>query len=184
MSALAHSSVPVLIRHVDEAADAPDAQDVDLPRRILVPLDGSRLAEKALPLAQELATEWHASMWLAQAVPDTQTPSRESMIAPAPGLYQPADLSQLYPDAKSAAQEYLAQVAHGISGEVHAEVSSGPPVYTLTRLVDEWSITAVVLASHGRTAVAQFFLGSVAYELVHHLRCPVIVVPVVTAKSV
>jgi nucleotide-binding universal stress UspA family protein len=177
-SALAHSTVPVLLRHVEEMARAPDNQTGNLARRILIPLDGSALAEKALPLAQELAAEWQASMWLAQVVPDTLMLYREPMIVPGVGQYQPADLSQLYPDTRSPAQNYLAMVADRIPGDVHAEVVSGPTVYTLTALVDEWSITDVVMASHGRTALAQFFLGGAAYELVHHLRCPVIVVPV------
>jgi nucleotide-binding universal stress UspA family protein len=183
-SALAHSTVPVLLRHGGEAAEGPDHQDGNLPRRILTPLDGSTRAEKALPLAQELAAEWQASIWLAQAVPDALMLYREPLIPPGVGPYGPPDLSQLYPDMKSAAQEYLAEVANRVTGEVHAEVFVGPPMHTLTALVDEWSITDVVIASHGRTALAQYFLGGVAYELVHHLRCPVIVVPVATAKPI
>lgn len=183
-SALAHSTVPVLLRHGAETPEAPDHYHADLPRRILVPLDGSVRAEKALPLAQELATEWQASIWLAQAVPDALMLYREPMIVPGIGQHQPADLSELYVDTKSAAQEYLAQVADRITGEVHAEVFIGPPVHTLSALVDEWTITDVVMASHGRTALVQFFLGGVAYELVHHLRCPVIAVPVTAVKSI
>ena len=180
-SALAHSTVPVLLRHGGDQEAESESLD-KLPRRILIPLDGSVLAEKALPLAHELAAEWQASMWLAQALPDASRSSRESMIPSGVGQYQPADLSQLYPDTNKAAEEYLAQVAKRIPGEVHAGVFTGPAAYTLTALADQWSITDVVMASHGRTALEQFFLGGVAYELVHYLRCPVIVVPATAVK--
>jgi nucleotide-binding universal stress UspA family protein len=181
--ALAHSTVPILLRHGGETAESPDNQDMNLPRRILTPLDGSTRAEKALLLAQELAAEWQASIWLVQAVPDALMRYREPMIPPGVGPYGPPDLSPPYPDTMNAAQGYLARVANRLPGEIHAEVFTGPPVYTLTALVDEWSITDVVMTSHGRTALAQFFLGGIAYELVHHLRCPVIVVPVTAATS-
>lgn len=176
-SALARSTVPVLLRHGGDAREVADHQDVNLPRRILVPLDGSLRAEKALPLAQELASEWQASLWLTQVVSDALMLSGESPIVVGIGQYQPADLSKLYPDTKRAAQDYLAQVAKRIGGEIHAEAFTGPPVYTLTALVHEWLITDVVVASHGQSALTQFLLGGVAYELVHHLRCAVIVIP-------
>jgi hypothetical protein len=59
------------------------------------------------------------------------------MIASGVGQHQPADLSELYVDTKSAAQEYLAQIARRITGEIHAEVFTGPPVHILTALVDD-----------------------------------------------
>src|SRR5437764_251138 len=56
--ALAHSTVPVLLRRIDEKPHY--ASIFAEPRKIMVPLDGSELAETALPLAAELAEEWDA----------------------------------------------------------------------------------------------------------------------------
>jgi nucleotide-binding universal stress UspA family protein len=181
-SVLAHSPVPVLIRHFQDSVEVCDSRDVNLPRRILVPLDGSSLAEKALPLAQELSVEWQASISLAQAVSDVTTMYAESLIRAGIGPYEPADLSSVYPDNRTAAEEYLTRVAERVPGDVDAEVLTGPPVYALTTFANERSITDVVMASHGHTGLARFFLGSVAYEMVHHLTCSVIVVPMAAAE--
>jgi nucleotide-binding universal stress UspA family protein len=76
--ALADSPVPVLVRHFE----APSGyKPIFAPEpRILVPLDGSATAERALPLAQELMQEWNTSLWLVHVVssyPTTGLPGTE-----------------------------------------------------------------------------------------------------------
>jgi nucleotide-binding universal stress UspA family protein len=166
--ALAHSTVPILLRHVENAAPSHVIREVK--RRIMVPLDGSTYAEKALPAAQELALEWNAPIWLVQVVPDypiTDTPyARVDFIADA------------YKGAVNEAQKYLEGVAASLHCDVHCQADVGAVSDILVGYVERFSITDVVMASHGRTGLSRVILGSIADDLLHRLHTPIIVIPV------
>lgn len=169
---LAHSSVPVLIRHLstDRHHLAPAEP---LNRSILVPLDGSCLAERALPFAQELARESHAEIRLTQVISPLRNESGGSgMCGPGyPG----------YPGMASVRREagaYLARIAAQLEGEIHTHVLVGSPVDALTAVAHAWLVSDIVMASHGRTWLSHAILGSVTDALIHRLDLPIIVVPV------
>jgi nucleotide-binding universal stress UspA family protein len=73
-------------------------------RRVLFPLDGSRLAEKALPLAQELAAEWRAPIDLVLVVPRARADAERGPMG-----------------------EYLTRIAGSLSGQVKTHVLIGDP---------------------------------------------------------
>lgn len=157
--ALLRSTVPVLIRHVDP--DKPFAYPSETGRRrIMVPLDGSPLAESALPLARELAGEWDALIWLVRVVGRSSDDTTSSL---------------------SDAEAYLDGKAEAMPGDVHTAVMEGSTVESLVRTLQEHDITDVVMSSHGRTAVSRAIVGSVLDDLIHSLRCPLVVVPMLAA---
>jgi nucleotide-binding universal stress UspA family protein len=173
--ALAHSPVPVLIRHVHQ--DSPMVTAYRPPeRRILVPLDGSTLAEKALPLAQELAREGDAEIWLAQIVFTMAT-------APGKAVQHMGEIpyAEIEP-AKREAEAYLDQVAARLGGDVHTRVLLGAPVEDLVAAAQAWLISDIVMASHGRTGLSRVILGSVADALIHRLELPIIGVPALATQ--
>jgi nucleotide-binding universal stress UspA family protein len=158
--ALANSPVPVFL-HRAPAAENAGCDGEPEPSRVLVPLDGSELAEKALPLAQTLAAEWKAALWLARVVPGLETT-------------QPDDDDA---DCAQAARTYLDRVTGDLPGDVQRRVLFGPAADALAAAVEEWSITAIVMTSHGRTGLARVLVGSVAATLIHRLHCPIVVIP-------
>jgi nucleotide-binding universal stress UspA family protein len=165
--ALADSPVPVLVRHLNAPSD--DGSIFVPERRIMVPLDGSRDAEQAVPLAEELAHEWHASIWLVHVVssyPITGLPRTD--IDP-----EAASDDQ----ARRSVQAYLEQVATRLTVKVHTHVLFGPVSEHLVAAVQAWNIGHVVMTSHGKTRLQRVLLGSVADYLIQHLECPIIVVP-------
>lgn len=171
--ALAHSPVPVLLRHLE--APTPASETPAGNRSILVPLDGSRNGEKALALAQELALQWNASIHLVQVVP---------IVYPAAGLYGMFSVPDAaYREDILAAKAYLDTVAASLIGEVHTTAVLGPIVSTLIELVDRLSITDIVMASHGRSGLSRVIMGSVSDELVRALHIPVIIVPALVPVS-
>jgi nucleotide-binding universal stress UspA family protein len=170
---LADSPVPVLIRHIDEGSSAHATHPHE--PRIMVPLDGSAQSERALPLAQELAAEWNASIWLIHVVshfPISGLPRTDVD----PG----ADTDDL---ARRSAQRYLSRIAHDLPRKVHWHVRIGPVAERLATAVREWKISHVVMTSHGRTSLARVMLGSTTDEVIQHVSCPVIVVPAHVAAS-
>jgi nucleotide-binding universal stress UspA family protein len=161
--AVAHSTVPVLLRHAEaEVSRGPLATEA---RRIMVPLDGSTYAEKALGLAQQLALEWHAPLWLAQVIAELSAPPHVPTVR--------HDYSEYF----DAGKLYLTQIAGRLSGEVHTYVIIGGVVEGLVSIAQEGSITDIVLASHGRTGLSRVILGSIADGLIHRLHLPIIVIP-------
>lgn len=160
--ALLRSRVPILIRHVDP--ERPFDRPPHFNRRhIMVPLDGSALAEEAVPLARDLAREWDASITLVRAVDDAAVDAG-------------AD--------HGSALTYLQEIARSLPGDAHTAVLDGSPVQTLARAQQAFEITDVVMTSHGRTAVSRAIVGSVLDDLIHTLRCPFVVVPILAAMLV
>lgn len=171
--ALAYSPVPVLLRHVQSESAPPD--DAGEKRRIMVPLDQSAYAEKALPLAQELALEWNAPLWLVHVV---RAPDDPGYLAP----YRSTTMILRDREAEvEAAHDYLARIAASLIGEVHSQVGAGPVSDHIAAYRDKFSITDVVMASHGRTGLSRVIVGSIADDVIHRLRVPVIVVPALAA---
>lgn len=175
--ALTRSPVPVLLRHAAETESSRSRRAEPVHRRILVPLDGSDLAERVLPLADELARDWKASIELVQVIPDVSisgTPYRRVDVLP-----------HVCKEEVAEARSYLHRLADRLAGDVDADVVIGPSV--VDALVDEVarrSITDVVIATHGRTGLSRAIVGSIADELIQRLRCPVVVVPVLAALDI
>jgi nucleotide-binding universal stress UspA family protein len=167
---LTHSPVPVLLRHAHEDSRPEDTQFLP-PRRILVPLDGSPPAERALPLARELAKEWGAPMWLTTVIP-IMAPDMRFGISDGEVRHLVAE-SQLYLD----------RLADTLPVETHTHVFAGTIVPELVQATRLWSITDVVMVTHGRTGFSRVVLGSVADALVQSLLLPIILVPAASLVS-
>jgi nucleotide-binding universal stress UspA family protein len=151
---LAHSTVPVLLRHATAVRD--EALRHGNPH-ILVPLDGSQLGEAALSLASELSAQWQAPVTLARAV------------------HSEGDREE--------AQSYLKVVAGRLHGDVHTELLVGAAVDALARAAVDWGISDIVMSSHGRTGVPRMLYGSVAAGLIHTLVVPIIIIPALAVSS-
>ena len=128
-------------------------------RRILVPLDGSPLAESALRPALELAEALDASLLLAQVVHWTT-----QAFTSGPGDVAVAEIRRQLTEA---AQQYLARAGEGLGTQrpVESKVLYGPPADALIDLAEAEGIDLVVMASHTRGGLARAVLGSVADRL-------------------
>jgi len=131
-------------------------------RKLLVPLDGSPLAEKAMPAAAALARRAGAVLHLA------------SVQLPAPGYpHTTAEIAHtLEREAKERVEGYLAAQAeslatcHGL--EATCTVLGGSPAEALADYARTNVIDLIVMTTHGRSGLGRFWLGSVADRL---LRC-------------
>jgi nucleotide-binding universal stress UspA family protein len=172
--AVAYSELPVLLRHPQ--ADNSLRAHREKAREVLVPLDGSEYAEKALPFAQALAAEWNVPLLLVRVVPDLP-------LEPVPfGPVVPFDY-----DAEAeveAARAYIDQIAKQVGSDVRGIVRRGNAVNSLAQLVEGSSVSHVVMASHGRTGLSRAIVGSVADSLIHKLHCPMVVIPALACEKV
>jgi nucleotide-binding universal stress UspA family protein len=133
-------------------------------RQIMVPLDGSRFAESALPIALAISRHTGAAIHIV------------TVQEPIPSF--------AYDEWESAAEEWtesyqenvLARVRDRATGEVTAEVGSGHVVEVLEHIATESDTGLVVMATHGRGMFSRAWLGSVADAYVHHTSRPVLLV--------
>lgn len=143
--------------------------------KVLVPLDGSKLGELALPWAAFLAQSQQASLVLAQAVPWPVVPSDGIT-----GGYMPPDV---YDDLLSAQREGAMAYLEGIRGELGSQalnveivVQEGSPGPVLLNLADELAVDTIVMATRGRGGLTRAVLGSVALQIVQNALLPVLLV--------
>jgi nucleotide-binding universal stress UspA family protein len=143
-------------------------------RSILVPLDGSQLSERSLPLAQDLARRAGAALHLAHVHIPSSAP-----------LYT-ADLpladTQLDERTRDSELSYLKALAERLRTEsdfpVDIALLDGAITDSVADLIAahvcKQRIDLVVMTTHGRGGFARFWLGSVADELVRRLPVPVL----------
>jgi nucleotide-binding universal stress UspA family protein len=163
--------VPVLlVRPVEKYAAA--ARDLGK-RQILVPLDGSPLAEEVLEPAAELAKSWDSELMLLQVVQPLNL-VQDAML-PLPSAYD-EELTNLW---RNQAQEYAEGLAKRLrerglraSG---AAVIGWNVVETILSAARPERTSAIALATHGRSGVRRLALGSVADKLVRSAEVPVLV---------
>ena len=151
--------------------------------KILVALDGSELAERALPIAQNLSLLSGASIHLIQVI--SRQPEAE--VARGVGAGSPTipelerDLARRLVETRiTRGKDYLEQVAGQIK---HASVQIDTAV--LERAADEKIVEysrqngmdLVVISSHGYGGVKRLFLGSVTDRVIRSCSVPVLVVP-------
>jgi len=138
-------------------------------KHILVPLDGSTLAEHALPVAARIARATGGSLLLVQVSPQPIDYS---------GGWAPMMTGEIIEAEMDGATDYLKAVAASqlLAGiETRTEVSIGLTAQYLIAVTEDHESDLVVLCSHGRTGLTRWALGSVAHSLVHQSAVPVLV---------
>jgi nucleotide-binding universal stress UspA family protein len=125
-------------------------------QHILVPLDGSALAEEAIPVAEGFVRRTGARLRLVSAYQPTA-------MSGLPGTGgRPMELSA------ETAKEYLANVvlSPDIRERVEQSVVLGPPAQTLLVECAEQNVDLVIMTSHGRHGFVRWALGSVADRMI------------------
>lgn len=139
-------------------------------KKILVPLDGSSLAEAVLPHAQALAKTENAEIVLLQ-VPIT--PAREFFGK------DTALADKVVKEIDDAAEDYVREKARRLrwSGiQVTTVVREGPVPETIANVANEVHADMIAMSTHGRVGIQRWLKGSIAEEVVHLTHIPVILI--------
>jgi len=157
--------------------------------RILLTLDGSQLAELAL---QQLAgvAKPGADIHILSVVEDQleETSPLVSLMnaefALSSTVHPPLRSIDMQPEIK-VRMDYLEQVGKDLKDQgyrVAFEACGGKVVDTIANVAGE-GFEVLVMATHGRTGLSKFVLGSVAEAVLHRAPCPVLLVPAHTAHT-
>lgn len=161
-----HTTLPLFVVHPPAAGEAPKELTV---RSILIPLDGSALAEGVLGPATELARATGARLVLAHVVPTGELTSwpvlaslRERPVPPLDG-----------------ALDYLHGVAEelrrdGLDVDVHALHANAPAV-AIVDLARSVGADVIAMATHGYGGLKRTLLGSVADKILRSSTLPLLV---------
>ena len=148
--------------------------------RIVVPLDGSELAERALPEACRIAEAFAAPVHLVRVVDLTGYDSYGAFGLAA----QPSGVAAILQAEREAAETYLSTAADHLIEAGHVvttEVREGPVRQELQAALCDRDL--LVMASHGRGGLARWFLGSVAEDVVRHAAVPVLLVRAISPTA-
>ena len=142
-------------------------------RLILVPLDGSPLAEKSLPVAIALATRLQVLAHLVTVIEGSGTTSLEMAAA----AVSASRFAEAVTRLQAAAQARLVGPAARLERAgvtTTTKVRRGVPASTIVALIQPGDL--IVMTSHGRTGLGRWFLGSVAEAVVREATVPVLLV--------
>lgn len=170
---LTQTPAPILAWKRDEAA----ADQSPLPRfmrdaaaPLLVPLDGSLPAERALPFAEELAHLFGNPLVLVRAAELVYYPGMEGN----PQMVDEVSTWRLA-EAHSYLQHKRLELVHaGFQVEIDSAQGSVAPL--IEAWVQQYQVGLVVMASHGRGWLGRLVLGSVAKQVLSHVNVPMLLV--------
>lgn len=133
-------------------------------KKILVPLDGSKLAEGILPRVE----------WLAKIHDAEVTLLRVALAHTFPGM----DPVQHQVNVVREAEEYLAKVEANLKSVGVKKVSSvvryGNDAQEIVDHARDREFDLIAMSTHGRTGLSQFVLGSVAAKVIHTATVPIL----------
>lgn len=139
--------------------------------RFLVPLDGSELAEHALPWAVHLAEKFGAQVELLRCYePLASVYMLPEFAAPAPVYF---DQSAVHEQIESYLKEQADSLPQGLVVQTRAEGDAGS---TILDRADDPEVSTIVIASHGRGGIGRWLLGSVTTKVVRGSTKPVLVI--------
>jgi nucleotide-binding universal stress UspA family protein len=164
------SDIPVV---VVSPKGGPQGQEEGMAlKRVVVPLDGSSLAETVLPHVKEMARRLSLEVDLIGVV----------TVPTWPGAgYEgyPVEVTGLEERMEADAAAYLERVGRGFSDEgipTRWKVLKGSPGLTILSYVQGSSENLVAISTHGRSGLGRLVIGSVADLLIRSLGTPVLVV--------
>jgi len=139
-------------------------------KKILVPLDGSDLARKALDQAEQLAPLFGAEIILFQVVPFLPIYGSPEMVTP------------LIVDEKQreSAERYLNSLAETLRQKglkVSASVKTGQQVAVeIIDFAKESGADLIIMSTHGRSGITRWVLGSIALKVLTRAETPILLI--------
>lgn len=154
-------------------------------KHILLPLDGSPLAEQALAYARDiLAPDGRLTIVCAVDLPELVPNSFYPMVSASVGglatdekgryTYNPQDLIRM-------AQAYIDQIVTPLRNttayEIETIIEIDEPAELIVKTAKVQHVDAIVMSTHGRSGLSRWLFGSVTTKILNAAPCPVFVIP-------
>jgi nucleotide-binding universal stress UspA family protein len=146
-------------------------------RRIVVPLDGSELAEQVVPYVKGLVRPFHTRIFLVSVLTTGLADRTVTLLTSYPPGLQLATTALDHAEAQI--QAYLRSVAAALREQVaavHIAIRRGSPADEILTYVDEVEADLISMTTHGFSGSSQWVYGNVAGRVLQGARCPVLLV--------
>jgi nucleotide-binding universal stress UspA family protein len=142
-------------------------------QKIMVPLDGSQVAECVITHIETIAGKSDANVELVTVIEPLEIPTR-GMIA-----ISDDEIKQIDAEGRKEAHKYLDQVSERLkqSGvNAGAVLLTGKAADSLVRYANNNDIDLIIMATHGRSGISKLFWGSVAEKILRATAIPVLLI--------
>jgi nucleotide-binding universal stress UspA family protein len=144
---------------------------IEMYERLLVPLDGSELAEVAIPYAEELAGKFGSKVILLNVRRPSEDPSN-----PEHGAYLNKMIAMIEDDTKKSPALSSGEKAKVESAIIGLSGLLTHPAEEILDYAEKENISLIIMATHGRTGIKRWALGSVAEKVVRASTKPILLV--------
>lgn len=139
-------------------------------KKILVPLDGSKVAEKVLSHAKALAYSEGAEIVILNVAAN---PVQEFAFE------DPSIAGYSVAEEEHRAKDYVVKVCDELREngfKVSYQLYDGSPANTILKVAERLNVDIIAMSTHGRNWPAKWLLGSVAERIVRHSKIPVMLI--------
>lgn len=148
-------------------------------QRILLPLDGSKVGEAALPVIEELVSKLSLGQLQVEVtllhVISELTHWVVAAGASAPVPYTDEELQLL----KKKAEDYLQKTSEQLTAKgvsVKTEVKVGSAADEIIKVADEINADLIAMSTHGRSGISRWAFGSITDKVLRAANKPILVV--------
>jgi nucleotide-binding universal stress UspA family protein len=179
------AAVPVLLIRAGMPRDA--AYEKWSGARMLVPLDGSELAELVLPHVEALAGPQCGAEAEVILVGICEPLVLPPAMTPETSVNWGGAADEYMAKSKKSADKYLSRVQKGLTDaglKVTLEVLEGDPATEIIEYAGKRQVNLIVMATHGRSGLGRWAYGSVAQKVLHGGSSPILLVRPPAAPSI
>jgi nucleotide-binding universal stress UspA family protein len=140
---------------------------------VVLPLDGSAMAEGAIPYALAQAQRFGAELVLLRVVDPLPTVGDTSGRA----------LQEASTRSREVALDYLRRLAEHVretGATCRVEVVEGRPYREIVRFAEENNASLIVISTRGESGLSRWLMGSVSDRILRGARVPVLLIPVLS----
>ncbi len=148
-------------------------------KKIMVPLDGSQIAECVIPHIETIAKKSSAKVELVTVIEPLEIPTRGQIAI------SDDEIKRIDAEGKKQANKYLDLVSErltkaGVKNDT--VILSGKAADRLTRYAVNNDIDLIIMATHGRSGISKLFWGSVAEKILRATEIPVLLIKTATCE--
>ena len=142
-------------------------------QKILVPLDGSPVAECVMPHIEAIAKSESSLVELITVVEPLEIPTRGGIAI------TDADLKQIASELRKETRQYLEGIVESLKKagvKATYTILSGKPAETMVEYVNDNPVDLVIIATHGRSGITKWIWGSFTEKILRAVNVPILLV--------
>ena len=148
-------------------------------KKILVPLDGSELAECALEHVKAIATGCNVpEVILLRVVQPTSSFSLGELAASNAKLATDVE-GQIEKEHANQAKSYIETMVRKLTKErvsAKSQIISGNAAEQILNFSEKNQVDLIIMSTHGRSGISRWAMGSVADRIIHYSTIPVLII--------